>query len=211
MNIADIISEYNDNIDFYIDLTNNIKSSSDDRFCHHKVICLHIIQKFIPINTYLELGVHNGASMSYVVNFDTKKHCFGIDLFNENYIKNYDKDRLSLNRSLNNIQKNNKNSEIVLIKGNTNSDSTLQQFIESYKDKLKKTDIGIDLLFIDADHNYKPLLNDLNTYTKYLKRNGILVVDDFPTGGNGGTKKALDEFLRNNDFRIIGELSLIHI
>ena len=100
--------------------------------------------------------------MSYVVSFDSKKYCFGIDLFNDSYIKNYDKDNLDLDRSFNNIQKNNKNSEIMLIKGDTT----------------------------------------------YLKKNGILVVDDYPSGGGGGTKKTLDEFLKHNNFEIIGKFDL---
>lgn len=73
-----------------------------------------------------------------------------------------DKDNLDLDRSFNNIQKNNKNSEIMLIKGDTT----------------------------------------------YLKKNGILVVDDYPSGGGGGTKKALDEFLKHNNFEIIGKFDL---
>ena len=44
--------------------------------------------------------------------------------------------------------------------------------------------------------------------TTYLKKNGILVVDDYPSGGGGGTKKTLDEFLKHNNFEIIGKFDL---
>ena len=209
LNIKELIKEYKLNKNFYINLTNNVINSVSDRLCHHKVIVLYIIQKFINIETYLELGVHNGASMSYVVNYDSKKFCFGIDLFEDTYIKNYFKDNLLTNKSYKNIQNNNKNnSDITLIKGNTNNISTEQKFIEYYRNVLGDKVIEVDLLFIDADHNYKPLLKDLKTYTKYLKKNGILILDDYPTGGGGGTKKALDEFLKTGNYEIIGGFNL---
>ena len=54
------------------------------------------------------------------------KQCYGIDLFEET-INQYLNDNLSFNRSVSNINNNNVSSNVVLIKGNSFSQETINQ------------------------------------------------------------------------------------
>ena len=52
-------------------------------------------------------------------------------------------------------------------------------FIEDIKILNKIDDNNIDLIFIDGNHSYKYVLEDLENYYPKLVKNGILCGDDF--------------------------------
>ena len=168
--IQKINNFYNSNLGYYQDLENQIASETVGRNCHHWVCVLNIIVRLYDVKTYLEIGVHNGTSMSYVVNQDENKiDCYGIDLF-EQTIKQYLRDSLSRDNTLENIQKNNKsNSLLNLIAGNSFSKDTIS----------KVSDLNIDLLFIDGDHSYKGISNDFFNYAPLVRKGGLIVIDDY--------------------------------
>lgn len=74
---------------------------------------------------------------------------------------------------------------------------------ENAAEFLKKKGIEAELIYIDAAHEYKPVLRDLNCYWDLLKSNGILFGDDYI--GWDGVTKAVNEFVKKNKLRIIGE------
>jgi len=174
MNISEIKEYYNKNKQFYTNLKEQIQNNISGRICHHGVVVLNVLIKYYNINNYLEIGSHNGASMSYVVRQKTTTmNCYGIDLF-ENTFGHYKKDEISLERTYSNIQKNNlSKSNINLIQGDSSKDSTI--------DKLKNllSNKTIDLLFIDGDHSYNMVKSDFETYSKFLSNNAIIVFDDY--------------------------------
>jgi cephalosporin hydroxylase len=53
------------------------------------------------------------------------------------------------------------------------------------------------LCFIDGDHDYEPVKNDIRQCDKHLTAGGYMVLHDYPRAG--GVKDAVDEFLRDND------------
>jgi predicted O-methyltransferase YrrM len=192
MNISNIKDYYNKNKKFYIDVKKQIENNISGRICHHGVVVLNIIVHLLDIKNYLEIGVHNGASMSYVVNQNKNAiNCYGIDLFKKTS-KQYKRDKLSEIRTFNNIQLNNtSNSTISLIQGN----SVLKNTID------KVNHLEYDLLFIDGSHSFNYVKKDFENYSKLVKKNGIIVFDDY-SGRWPGVVEFVDTI--GKDFERIG-------
>ena len=161
---------------------------------------------------FLEVGVFHGVTARNVCELLYQIHgssfqYIGLDLFevnNENkseiipntefsnplkkiyfkYIKKQDPYSISAVRDLLKKFKNNVN----LIKGNSNI-------------ILKKIDMSkIDFVFLDGGHNYKTVLNDLKCCNEVVKNNGIILCDDYDLSFAPGVKKAVDEFVQENNF-----------
>ncbi|MDB3904362.1 class I SAM-dependent methyltransferase [Candidatus Pelagibacter sp.] len=80
-------------------------------------------------------------------------------------------------------------NQVHLIKGNSNQ-------------LLKKMDMSkIDFVFLDGGHEYNTVVNDLNSCIDVLKFNGSILCDDYNLGSAPGVKKAIDEFVNNNNFK----------
>jgi len=192
-----LIEEYNNNINEYKGLHRNINKSIVGRVCHNRVVILNIICKLYDIKNYLEIGVHNGASMSYVVSENKSKNCIGIDLF-EDCTGHYVKDSITKQKSFDNISKNNINSTIKLIQGNSTSKETINKLKEELKDN------KIDLLFIDGDHSYNGVKNDFLNYYSFVNNNGLIVLDDYCNKYPGIIKFVDESINNNNNFQILG-------
>lgn len=195
--IADINTEYIDNKSYYDLLSKQIEKNIEGRCCHFKVILLSLLHKFLEINTYVEIGVHNGTSMSCVLQGPVK-YAIGIDLFEET-ISRYTPDKLSLKRTEKNIHINNKyNTNIHLIKGNSFHQETENQLIKILDTK------EIDVLFIDGLHELNGIKNDFEKYTKYVKINGLVIFDDYEPR-YPDILLYVDKYIKTNtSFKIIG-------
>ena len=80
-------------------------------------------------------------------------------------------------------------NQVHLIKGNSNH-------------VLKKMDMSkIDFVFLDGGHEYNTVVNDLNSCIDVLKFNGSILCDDYNLGSAPGVKKAIDEFVKTNNFK----------
>ena len=78
---------------------------------------------------------------------------------------------------------------IHLIKGNSNN-------------ILKKMDMSkIDYVFLDGGHAYETVKNDLNYSKPVLGNNGTILCDDYNLSYAPGVKKAIDEFIVNNNVK----------
>lgn len=161
----------------YIITNTEPKISINGRVCHHRIEILYALTENFNLENYLEIGVHNGSSMAYVLQSSKNKNCVGIDPFedlqtNDPYMTHYQKnDKITLQKTLNNIKNNNKyNSNINLIK-------------KLSKDVLDNEISDIDLLFIDGDHTYDAVLNDYKKFSKYVKSGGFIVFDDLHQEG----------------------------
>jgi len=172
-------------------LNENPKIDIRGRVCHHRTEILYGLTELYNLQNYLEIGVHNGSSMSYVLQSNKNKICIGIDPFEDlrhhplllksRHMLNYQKnDKITLEKTLNNLKKNNKyNSNIKLIK-------------KLSKDVLDNEIPDTDLLFIDGDHTYKAVLNDYIKYSKFVKSGGFIVFDDLH---QDGPKKCFNEIV----------------
>ena len=173
LDINDIEREHKNNKSFYIKLSRDIKKGFVGRICHHRVCCLHLLCRMIgDVKRYVEVGVHNGTSMSYVVKEDSSKHCIGIDMFAPN--GHYGKDKVTKERSRKNIQKNNSSkSRVGLIKGNSKAKKVIAELRKNFEHE------SVDLLFIDGDHSYLGVKADFENYSKFVKPGGWIVLDDY--------------------------------
>ena len=160
---------------------------------------------------FLEVGVFHGVTSRNVCEllYQIHKNDFkfiGLDLFektNENkdeiipntkfsnplktiwyrYIKR--EDPYSLNAVQNLLSKFRDN--VHLIKGNSNI-------------VLKKIDMSkIDYVFLDGGHEYETVKNDLNNCSEVIEKKGTILCDDYNLGSALGVKKAIDEYVQDNN------------
>jgi len=60
----------------------------------------------------------------------------------------------------------------------------------------------IAILHIDGDHAYQGVKADIENYTPYLERNGVVIFDDYDSG-HPNVRKAVHELLNTGDFQIL--------
>ncbi len=172
-------------------LFNNNEKMIDGRICHSSIILLNILANNIDINNYMEIGVHNGGSMTMLLSGNNKNiNIYGIDLFEDMYDETkhlnkekftkyqyFKRDNLSMSKTRNNLDTikthYNNNSIINLIQGNSYFNETETKF----KEELNNNEL--DLLFIDGDHTLDGVKNDYERYSKYVKKGGFIIFDDY--------------------------------
>ena len=193
-----ILTEYTTNKAIYSDLQHRVERAVQGRCCHHHVVILHILTKLFPISTYLELGVHNGTSMSYVVSQDRPIHCIGVDLFEETSSR-YALDSLQQARTERNIQvMNSSQSKVSLIKGNTRASTTREAVVAALNGG------QLDLLFIDGDHEYPGVESDFLLYSPLVSVGGLIVFDDAHAQYPGVLKCIQTRVEGSHKYRILG-------
>ena len=173
---------------------------------------LNEVEKKKP-KVFLEVGVFHGVTarniceLLYQIHRDDFKY-IGLDLFqkgDENnseiipntkfsnplkqfyfkYIKKEDPYSLESVKSL--LKKFEKN--VHLIVGNSNK-------------VLKKIDMSqIDYVFLDGGHDYETVKNDLNNCIEVINKSGTILCDDYNLSYAPGVRKAIDEFVKINNFK----------
>ena len=164
-------------------------------------------KNFLEIGVFHGVTVRNICELLYSIHKDDFKY-IGLDLFGESseseseiipntkfnnplkkiyfkYILRQDPYSFLAVTSLLKKFKNN----IHLIKGNSNT-------------LLKKIDMSkIDYVFLDGGHAYETVKNDLNYSKPVLDNKGTILCDDYNLSYAPGVKKAIDEFIKNNDVK----------
>jgi SAM-dependent methyltransferase len=162
---------------------------------------------------FLEIGVFHGVTARNVCELLYKIHgndfkYVGLDLFEKSDQNKFEvipstnfknpfkkfyhqyimrQDPYSI-EAVSNLLKKFKN-QVHLIQGNSNH-------------VLKKMDMSkIDFVFLDGGHEYNTVVNDLNSCIDVLKFNGSILCDDYNLGSAPGVKKAIDEFVKTNNFK----------
>ena len=173
---------------------------------------LNEVEKKKP-KVFLEVGVFHGVTarniceLLYQIHKDDFKY-IGLDLFQKSdknnseiilntkfsnplkqfyfkYIKKEDPYSLESVKSL--LKKFEKN--VHLIVGNSNK-------------VLKKIDMSkIDYVFLDGGHDYETVKNDLNNCIEVINKSGTILCDDYNLSYAPGVRKAIDEFVKINNFK----------
>ena len=162
---------------------------------------------------FLEVGVFHGVTARNVCELLSNIHkddfkYIGLDLFEKNdenkseiipntnfsnplkqfyfkYIKRQDPYTIEAVEDLLRKFKN----KVHLIKGNSNN-------------LLKKIDMSkIDYVFLDGGHDYETVKNDLNNCSEVIENNGTVLCDDYNLSYAPGVKKAIDEYVKNKDYK----------
>ena len=79
--------------------------------------------------------------------------------------------------------------------------------IEIFKGDSKNILLKIDLseinyVFLDGDHSYEAVINDLNNCKIIVENNGVILCDDYDLSYAPGVKKAIDEFVTKEQYDI---------
>ena len=195
-----LLADLKENSEKYQQLQNRVLSTIQGRCCHHHVKILQsIIAKLGPIYTYLEIGVHNGTSMSYIVSQTVNPVlCIGIDLF-EGTITRYAHDKLQQARTESNIRLlNDSQSQILLIKGDSRAESTRNAVITALNSR------PLDLLFIDGDHTFEGVESDFLLYAPLVRSGGYIVFDD-ANSTYPGILQCIDKHIKGSPtYKILG-------
>ena len=137
---------------------------------------------------YLEIGCFYGANLlsvanSYGLHSDSKLYC--IDPW-EDYDEypEYKTEQLSIFDSfINNINNSNCKEKIIINRGYSNIE------IPKFEDDF------FDIIYIDGNHNSEYVLEDAVLSFRKLKKNGIMIFDDYGWGGPDLTQRGIDGFI----------------
>ena len=59
----------------------------------------------------------------------------------------------------------------------------------------------IDYVFLDGGHDYETVKNDLNCCSEVINHGGTILCDDYNLSYAPGVKKAIDEFVEQNNLK----------
>ncbi len=164
------------------------------------------IEKYKPAN-FLEVGVYQGVTSRNVCETLNKIHknnfkFVGIDFFEDRNIDLDNKEMTVKHNKLSNpfkhllfnlILKKDLNS-LNSVKGLLKKFGTSVELLKGSSDvQLLKVDLqNIDFVFLDGGHSYETVSNDLKIITSKLKKNKIIICDDYDQV-EYGVKRAVDE------------------
>ena len=145
---------------------------------------------------YLEIGAFYGANIisvanTYGLHSDSKLYC--IDPW-EDYTDypEYKNQQSSIYKSfVINIENSGVKDKIIANRGYSNSEI------------LKFQDNFFDIIYIDGNHEPEYVLEDAVLSFRKLKKDGIMIFDDYGWGGPDLTKKGIDGFLSGYHKKII--------
>ena len=170
---------------------------------------IDLISKFFDINRsfILEIGIHRGVfSKELITNFNPKKIvlvdpwvAFDDSKYDDSFYGNKLKNGQSLQDQyyyevVRNFDNEIKNHQVEIVR------DTSDNFF-------KKNIIEFDLIYIDGNHIYEFVKNDIFNSLKSLKQDGIIVLDDYKLKGwwKDGVTKAVNYYHTNNKVNLLAK------
>ena len=200
------------------------RKSSFKKDIKNGIYLLDLVSKFKPKN-FLEIGVLEGVTSRNVCELLNKINngnfnFVGIDLFGDDIKENNIKEFTPISYKIKNplkwiyfkiilrMRPNSKECVEFLLKKFKKS---IQIFKGYSKDILKTIDLkDIDFVFLDGGHSYKTVKDDLSLLTSHLKKDSIILCDDYNID-HYGVRKAVDEIKANYLFEDLGRFAFIKI
>ena len=164
---------------------------------------------------FLEIGVFHGVTSRNVCDLLNRIHgkdftFTGIDLFTtDNKII---KDEIVPQTKFSNPLK--KIYYKYIAKFDPYSKESVEKLLSKYKNNvniikgnsnkvLKEISLDkIDYVFLDGGHKYETVLNDLKSLTNIVVNQGVVLCDDYDLTYAPGVKKAIDEYVLLNNFKL---------
>jgi len=148
-----------------------------------------------PIN-YLEIGTHYGANLisvakTYGTHNDSKLYCIDPWVDYNEYPEYKGEQTNIYNTFINNIKNTGVEDKIIINRGYSNLE------IPKYEDEF------FDIIYIDGNHEPEYVLEDAVLSFRKLKKNGIMIFDDYGWGGPDLTQRGIDGFISGYHKRII--------
>lgn len=140
-----------------------------------------------PIN-YLEIGTFFGANLlsvadSYGIHKDSKLYCIDPWEDYEDYPEYKDEQNTIYGMFLKNIEISESKDKIVINRGYSNNE------VPKFQDDF------FDIIYIDGNHEPDYVLEDAVLCFRKLKKNGIMIFDDYGWGGPDLTTRGIDAFI----------------
>ena len=207
-----------DNFKFYF------RKSSFKKDTKNGIYLLKLINELRPKN-FLEIGVLEGVTSRNVCEYLNKINngnfnFIGVDLFGDDLIENNKKEFTPISYKINNplrwiyfkiILRMNPNSKECVEYLLKKFQKTVKIFKGYSKDILRKIDLrSIDFVFLDGGHSYETVKEDLNILTSNLKKNSVIICDDYNIN-HYGVKKAVDEIKNDFIFKDLGRFAFLKI
>ncbi len=201
-----------------------LRKSSFKKDLKNAELFLSLINDAKPSN-FLEVGVLEGATSRNVCELLNIIHngnfsYTGIDLFGEDLSLNNLKEYTPISKKISNpikwIYFN------LFLKMQPNSKQCVEHLLKKFKNVtniykgyskiiLNQIDLKkIDFVFLDGGHSYETVKEDLHILTSKLKKNSIIVCDDYNVL-HYGVKKAVDEIRKNYHFKDYGRFSYLKL
>jgi len=145
------------------------KFKDNDWFSYNIPVWRWIIKRYLKkkIN-YLEIGTYEGRSLFYIAENFTNSDLTAVDPYLDYKDINFFKKKGNISNVYLSFKKNIKKFNIKVNFFKINSSN----FFKFNKKKF-------DLIYIDGSHFYLDVKNDLNESLKIIKKNGIIILDDF--------------------------------
>ena len=138
---------------------------------------------------YLEIGTFYGANlfsvcMTYGADKNSKLYC--IDPWDdyEDYPEYKNEQKTIYNTFMENLENCSNKDKIIVNRGYSNNEV------------LKFEDDFFDIIYIDGNHEPEYVMEDAVLSFRKLKKNGIMIFDDYGWGGPNLTQAGIDGFLR---------------
>ena len=171
-------------------------------------ILLNQIEIYKPKN-FIEVGVFQGVTSRNVCEklYEINKENFlfhGIDIFEDTNINIDNKEMTIKHNKISNPFKHLVFN--IILKKNLFSIDSIYSFLKKFKNnvqlykgfsetQLPKIDMSkIDMVFLDGGHSYETVRSDLSLILKGIKKDKIIICDDYDQV-DYGVKKAVDELL----------------
>ena len=185
-------------------------------------ILLNLLNKYKPKN-FLEVGVLEGVTaknvceLLYKLNGSNFKY-IGLDLFGLDREKNNKKEFTPISNKYSNPFK--YLFHKIIVRSEPNSIEGVRFLLKKYKESvslyrgyskniLNELDLSqVDFLFLDGGHSYETVKKDLSIILKNIKKNSIILIDDYNQPAYG-VKKAVDEIKNSYYNEQIGRFMLI--
>lgn len=137
---------------------------------------------------YLEIGTFYGANIISVANSygqhkDSRLYCIDPWEDYDDYPEYKNEQSNIYNSFINNIEKAGVKDKIIINRGYSNLE------IPKFQDEF------FDIIYIDGNHEPEYVLEDAVLSFRKLKKNGVMIFDDYGWGGPDLTKKGIDGFL----------------
>jgi len=150
--------------------------------------------KDLPIN-YLEIGVFYGANLLSVANtygLHPDSKLYGVDPWEDydEYPEYKEQQSKIYDSFITNLQNSGVQDKVVLHRGYSNLE------IPKFQDEF------FDIIYIDGNHEPEYVLEDAVLSFRKLKKEGIMIFDDYRWGGPDLTKRGIDGFLNGYHKRI---------
>ncbi len=163
--------------------------------------------------TFLEVGVFHGVTARNICEllFEINKNDFkyiGIDLFEKN-----DENKSEIIPNTNFLNPLKQIYFKFIKKQDPYTIEAVEELLMKFKDNvhlikgnsnriLKKIDMSkIDYVFLDGGHDYETVKNDLNCCIDVINKNGTILCDDYNLHYAPGVKKAIDEYVKEKNFK----------